>query len=110
MGAEIFYNRRKGTEPSTLFSEERENACYEYGHGGYSGTIAEKGSYTMSNKPSEIDADKWIEMVEEFDEEDREQEHYRALKKDFDVYDDKWGDALCVPTDDGFIFCGWASS
>ena len=110
MGAEVFYNRRKGTQSSELFKEEVENACYENGHGGYTGTIAEKSDFTMSSKPSDIDADVWIDMIENFDEEDKEQAHYRELKKDFDVFDDKWGDALCVPTDDGFVFCGWASS
>ena len=110
MGADIFYNRTKGTSPREVFQQEREHACYEHGHGGYTGTIAEKDGYTMSRKPKDIDADKWIEMVEDFDEDDTSQEHYRALKKDFEIYDDKWEDALCVPTDDGFIFCGWASS
>ena len=110
MGAEVFYNRGKGTSASEVFKQEREHACYENGHGGYTGTIAEKGGYTMSRKPKDIDADKWIEMVEDFDEDDTSQEHYRALKKDYNTYDDKWEDALCVPTDDGFIFCGWASS
>lgn len=110
MGAEVFYNRRKGTSASELFREENENACYEYGHGGYSGTIAEKSSYSMSKKPSEIDADDWINMIEDFDYDDKDNVNYRALKKDYEVYDDKWGDALCVPTSDGFIFCGWASS
>ena len=110
MGAEVFYNRAKGTSAKDCFRDEYENACYEHGHGGYSGTLAEKGSYTMSEKPAEIDADEWYDMVEDFDENDKEQEHYRALKSDFEVYDDKWGDALCIPTKDGFIFCGWASS
>ena len=49
-------------------------------------------------------------MVEEFDYDDKNQDYFRQLKKDYDVYDDKWGNALCVPTSDGFIFCGWASS
>lgn len=110
MGAEVFYNRTKGTSAKESFKREHENACYEHGHGGYSGTLAEKSGHTMSNKPTEIDADEWIEMVEDFDVDDRDQEHYYALKKDFNVYDDKWGNALCVPTEDGFIFCGWASS
>ena len=108
MGAEVFYNRVKGTSASKAFNEERENACYEYGHGGYTGTIAEKDGYTRSHKPKDIDADKWIEMIEDFDYEES-QDYFRQLKKDYEVYDDKWGDALCVPTDDGFIFCGWAS-
>jgi len=110
MGAEVFYNKAKGVSVNEVFKQEREHACYENGHDGYTGTIAEKNGYTMSKKPKGIDADKWIEMVEDFNEDDTSQEHYRALKKDFQIYDDKWGNALCVPTDDGFIFCGWASS
>jgi hypothetical protein len=43
MGAEVFYNRAKGTSAKDCFRDEYENACYEHGHGGYSGTLAEKG-------------------------------------------------------------------
>lgn len=110
MGAEVFYNRGKGTSASEVFKQEREHACYENGHGGYTGTIAEKGGYTMSKKPADYDSDEWHGMVEDFDENLDECENYRALKKDFIIFEDKWGDALCIPTDDGFIFCGWASS
>ena len=109
MGATTFYNQAKGTSPKAVFKQEREEAQWEYGHGGYSGTIAEKSGFSMSRKPSDIDADEWIEMVDGFDSEDKDQEHYYDLKRDFNIYDDKWGDALCVPTEDGFIFCGWAS-
>jgi hypothetical protein len=110
MGAEIFYNRSKGTSARDAFKQEVENASYEDGHGGYTGTIAEKSGYTMSSKPKDIDADEWIEMVEDIDFDDKNQKHYKALKEDYNTYDDKWGDALCIPTDDGFIFCGCASS
>ena len=109
MGATVFYNKRKGTNAREAFRQAHEDACYEYGHGGYTGTIAEKSSFTMSRKPSEINADQWVSMVEDFDENDTTQMNYYELKKDYETYDDKWGDALCVPTEDGFIFCGWAS-
>ena len=109
MGAEVFYNRAKGTSASKAFNQEHQQACYENGHGGYTGSIAEKSGFTMSHKPKDIDANKWVEMVEEFDYDDKNQDYFRQLKKDYEVYDDKWGDALCVPTSDGFIFCGWAS-
>ena len=110
MGAEIFYTRVKGNSAGEAFKQEREHACYENGHGGYTGTIAEKGDYTMSNKPKDYDADEWVDMVEKFDADLDECENYKALQKDYEVYCDKWGDALCVPTEDGFIFCGCASS
>tara|TARA_R110000751_G_scaffold271119_1_gene370888 strand:+ start:3602 stop:3934 length:333 start_codon:yes stop_codon:yes gene_type:complete len=110
MGADVFYNRTKGNDAKVAFREELEEARYMSGHGGYTGTIAEKSGFVMSNKPKGIDADEWIEMVSEFDEEDKKQENYHALKKDYETYDNKWEGALCVPTKDGFIFCGWASS
>ena len=111
MGAEQFYSTAKGKTPRDAFKSAHADACYEYGHGGYSGTLAEKGGYTMSNKPDDISGSKWSDMVDEFDEEDKDQAHYRELKRDFEVYDDKWGDALCIENgDDEYIFCGWASS
>ena len=110
MGAEVFYNKAKGTNARESFKEQHEQACYDHGHSGYSGTLAEKSGFTMSEKPREVDADEWVEKVDTFDSLDREQEHYGKLKRDSEVYDDKWGSALCVPTEDGFIFCGWASS
>ena len=87
-----------------------EIAEYENGHNSYSGTISEKNGYVMSEKPSNIDADKWFDMLESFDEEDKSQKYYSELKEDFDVYDDKWAAALCIPTKNGFIFCGLVSS
>ena len=110
MGAETFYEITKEKDCSTAFSDLREQACYEHGHGGYTGTIAEKDGYTMSNKPNDIDADTWIDMIHNFDFQDKEQKHYKILKKDYQIYDDKWGDALCIQLDNGYIFCGWASS
>jgi len=110
MGAETFYNKIRGVNANELFNHERQEALCEEGRGGYTGTIAEKDGFTMSDKPKEIDADLWVDMVQEFDSDDKTQKHYKELKRDFEVYDDKWGDALCVPTEDGFIYCGWASS
>jgi hypothetical protein len=110
MGASSFYKKVKGTDARNTFKELREDAQYESGHGGYSGTIAEKHSYTMSKKPTDIDVDIWWDLVDEFDEDDKTQPYYRELKHDSDIYQDKWGPALCIPTEGGFVFCGYASS
>jgi hypothetical protein len=109
MGAQSFYNRVKSTNASVSFSEEVEQACYDYGNDGYTGTIAEKDSYTESSKPSQIGADEWIDLLEGFDDSNRGQEHFRELRRDATIYHDKWGDALCIKTKTGFIFCGYAS-
>jgi len=117
MGAETFMNVVHAVTAKEAYQQAKQQACYEHGHGGYTGTIAEKSGYTMSNKPDEIDADDWVEMIEGFDEDDTDQKHYSELKKDFGVYDDKWGDALCIDCGkvegkdyNKYILCGWASS
>lgn len=109
MGATTFFNQVKGTNANELFTNAVHNAKCMYGNQGYTGTIAEKHEFVMSKKPKEFGPNAWINMVEDFDENDRENEYYFKLKRDFEIYDDKWGPALCVPTEDGFIFCGWAS-
>jgi len=112
MGATTFYNSVRKIEGQTAgqaFDNEREEAQYENGHGGYTGTIAEKDGITMSRKPDDIDVDDWINELDDFDEDDRDNEHYYELKRDFNTYDDKWGDALCIETEDEYVFCGWAS-
>jgi len=113
MGADSFYNRVKKQEGQTAgqaFDAERSEAQYEHGHGGYTGTIAEKDGISISRKPECIDADDWINELDDFDEDDKDNEHYSELKRDFEIYDDKWGNALCIVEEEHFIFCGHASS
>jgi hypothetical protein len=112
MGQITFYNAVKRVDAlsaSQAFKNERDDALYMVGHGGGSGTIGEKDRFSMSRKPEDISADKWIDLLKYFDEGDRGQEHYSRLIKDFEIYDDKWGDALCIKTKDKYIFCGWAN-
>ena len=118
MGAETFMNIVTAESAREAFKTAHETACYEHGHGGYTGTIAEKSNYSMSKKPEGMDANEWLDKVEDFDEDEKDQEHYRALKHDFNIYDDKWGPALCIdcgPAEEGsskkkYVLCGWASS
>ena len=111
MGATTFYESIacKKTDHKKAFKYLVEASQYEYGHGGYSGTIAEKSGYSMSSKPKQIDPEEWIELLNDFDEDDTDQKHYYELESDFNIYDDKWSDALCIETNIGFIFCGSAS-
>ena len=44
MGGEIFYTKQKGSSANDAFQKAKQEAQYEYGHGGYTGTIAEKDS------------------------------------------------------------------
>lgn len=87
--------------PKELFKAAVEQAQWDHGHAGYTGTIAEKDSYVMRNggKP----------MPEEFVD--------LFVTKDTDE-NDKWGPAFCVPIcksmEDqeiiGYVFYGCASS
>ena len=47
MGAAQFQNLQRGDDAEVAFREAREAAQWEYGHGGYGGTLAEKGSYSL---------------------------------------------------------------
>jgi hypothetical protein len=53
MGGCGFENVGKGRSASEVFNKLVEEARYESGHGGYSGTIAEKGDFTIIPQPSQ---------------------------------------------------------
>ena len=54
MGAETFEIFGYGKTAREAFSAAREDAQYEHGHGGYTGTIAEKDSYVRIDLNAEI--------------------------------------------------------
>lgn len=78
-GATTFENFSRNTDVGRAYRELVDDARHEYGHGGYSGTIAEKNGYKVrSNDPmTHTEARKFIE-------------------KDIDQ-NDKWGPAFAVP-------------
>ena len=73
-----------------------EQAQYNHGHSGYTGTIAEKHTFVMMPIIEGMTADQSINKYFE----------------DCDPrIDDKWGPAGCIQNEAGeFIFFGWASS
>lgn len=105
MGAEQFDSYGEGREAQGAFDAAVADACYNYGHAGYTGTIAEKTEFTLITKtPMPYDA---------------AQELATKLLDDGDErVDDKWGPAGAIPVhgkDDpaavqGYLFFGWASS
>jgi hypothetical protein len=101
MGAEDFTNRVKASSAQEAFRIATEEARYNYGHAGYTGTIAEKSDFVML-KPSperleEIKSKGWIP--------------YEPDDPLWEKVDDKWGPAGCIDLKDGtFLFFGWASS
>jgi hypothetical protein len=89
-----------GPDAKTCFRRAVESAQWEHGHGGYTGTLAEKHGFVMIEPP------------------------VRNLKAAYkrahelvmdDRVSDKWGPAGCIRVGagkrpHGFLFFGWASS
>tara|TARA_E500000331_G_C16877171_1_gene548858 strand:- start:100 stop:411 length:312 start_codon:yes stop_codon:yes gene_type:complete len=103
MGATNFYCKSKGTTATEAFNKAVKEAQWESGHGGYTGTIAEKSRFSMaSDKPLPIkDANALANSLIDT------------------KYNDKWGPSGCVqlistssrPSEiKEFLFFGWASS
>ena len=119
MGAEVFTNKSFGKDAKSAFWRVVDAASYEHGHGGYTGTIAEKDSFVVVECPID-DVDAFIEAVDVYCYSKKctiDSKHEAVVAKASKIFDDKWGPALCIPlkeTDnDGnkaFIFCGNASS
>ena len=95
MGADVFYNQSKGKTAKEAFDAAQEEAWYEYGHRGYTGTIAEKDSFTMIDLPEGRDPFEYAEeLIDKYDSR----------------IDNKWGPAGCFDLGNGeFCFFGWAS-
>ena len=53
MGGCTFYNEVEGKTAKAAFTRAVEDAQYESGHGGYTGTIAEKHSFVMIDAEAE---------------------------------------------------------
>ena len=100
MGAEVFTEVYSGDKSiKDAFAELTEQAAWDYGHSGYTGTIAEKTEFVLRSKKvfdTREEAETWADH-------------------DLDIHDhDKWGPAWAVKfrnmDKEGFIFYGWASS
>lgn len=98
MGACEFEVTVKAKTANEAFDSAVQRAQWESGHGGYSGTIAEKHGFKL------------IAVVETL------KEAREMAVKLMDANDsrvaDKWGPAGCiaVPSSETFVFFGWASS
>lgn len=102
MGANTFFHEASGKNAKDAFRNAVEEAQYDHGHSGYTGTIAEKESFVMISLPEGTDP--YTRAEELIDNGDGR-------------VDDKWGPAGCIefpPKDNDtqrhFLFFGWASS
>ncbi len=96
MGACDFDTTYKGMTAQNAFNQAVADAAYEHGHGGYSGTIAEKQTFTLVKVPEGITADEFVEQ---------------CMADENHVARDKWGPAACIDLGGGlYRFFGLASS
>ena len=113
MGATDFYQTATGKTAREAFNNAVKQAQWDYGHAGYTGTIAEKDGFEEVILPDDIDPTEFLRWVKRTAAEQVQdvpvhvKYHVdRAAKK----YDDKWGPAVCVKLEDGvYAFTGWAS-
>lgn len=102
MGAERFDEYQNGTDAKLAFNRAHERACYDYGHRGYTGSLAEKSQFEIRNGGKAVK----LSEAEAFADNDLDENDH-----------DKWGPAwaLKIKADDsdhiiGFYFYGYASS
>ncbi|MFI6031592.1 hypothetical protein [Amycolatopsis magusensis] len=97
MGAETFTTYAEGADVDTAFRAAIEQAQYDYGHAGYTGTIAEKASYiVIDDAPrSEGDAEALAEKL---------------INDDDERIADKWGPAGAIPVRGGSSESGGRSA
>jgi hypothetical protein len=99
MGSNTFTNSGTCKSADEVFKTLVHEAKYEHGHGGYTGSIAEKTHFIMRSVPANKDPYDYIR-----DE----------LDNPKSPVDDKWGPAGCIAVklENGktkYIFYGWAS-
>ena len=123
MGGADFMNAGKGKTAQAAFDKIVEQAQWEHGHGGYSGTIAEKRSMVEFQRPkgmrraTVIQAVRALGRICKDDDGNAETATVQAkypklpIAKMLEVYDDKWGPSLAIELAKGeYLFAGWASA
>ena len=92
MGATNYTTVARGKNAKEAFESAVANAQWEHGHGGYTGTIAEKGSFVEFPRPKGVRLTTVKKVV------------YGM------TWDDKWGPSACMELKPKtYIFFGLAS-
>jgi hypothetical protein len=130
MGAMDFRHVAAGQTAGEAFDRAVREARYEHGHGGYTGTIAEKSSYLLFNTPPLITEDEFWRLVDGAIQPPGPTipEGLEAARQRLEAaVDDKWGPAAAMrlpphieeewrekhgvdPKLKVYVFFGWASS
>ncbi len=112
MGAEQFFTVSLGRNPHQAFDKAVEQAYWDYGHGGYTGSIAEKDGFKFAGQ---VSTPHWRKVPDWFEREIAKRypamtamrykgrlpgtpipPAYRKMVSKFvDIYEQKWGPAIC---------------
>jgi len=120
MGAASFRSINTGDTAADAYDQAVAEAQYEYGHGGYTGTIAEKDGFILVPLPAGVDAEAVVSalalaqfadsdyatdqeeaavatafLAQHFGHAKSERARLLNAEKMQDTYLDKWGPALC---------------
>ena len=68
MGAASFDTAAFGKTPQAAFNAAQDNARYERGHGGYTGTIAEKYGFEQVTLPKGVTLPTFLKLMHEAEE------------------------------------------
>lgn len=114
MGAYDFTAFAKGKDAASAFRGAVDDAKHQHGHGGYTGTIAEKHSFVLIKAP-EVVALPTASGPEDEAIMPRRRAALNAAEELMGAEDqrirDKWGPAGCIEIGGGeYLFFGWASS
>lgn len=105
MGADTFIEIGTGTDVQVVFQELRTAAAYEYGHGGYTGSLAEKDSVI------ELPVAPFADQAAAVDYAQKLLGDWKGTDPNTALIDDKWGPAGAIRFGtDGWVIFGWASS
>ena len=134
MGAEWFEEGASGKTMKSAFKAAHERALWEYGHRGYTGSLAEKPGFVDMTKdfPKYSTIEEMEEIlgkiasfpniedyntVSKYDYKNKKiikramTEEEKTLVKIAEAANDKWGPAVGIKIGDGeYVFFGWASS
>lgn len=126
MGASTFLCEGRGDTAQKAFEAARRDALYRYGHGGYTGSLAEKQSFTLI-RDNPTDVAKRLRAYDRLTREYREAAArdletlsspdvaaqnlaHALLLVDDPRVDSKYGPAGCVEIEKGrYLFFGWAA-
>jgi hypothetical protein len=98
MGADSFTETTCGKDAASAFADAVREARHWNGHGGYTGTIAEKSGFRVVALPPRVSAQKflaWIWSSETGDLKEVPAKHRAAVKAAGEIAFAKWGPALC---------------